>query len=383
MALVSDDLSPDAIQNLLHELQVHQIELELQNEELHRVQDELQAARMKYTYLYDFAPVGYFTMDQSGVIEEVNLAGAALLGMDRQHLVHRSFSDMVYPEDQDIYYLNLRRFFGSPSSFGGDLRMVKADGMHFDAHLIGLVIQNDESQKPQCLMTVTDITKRKRDEQEALLRATTQERERLARDLHDAVTQTLFAASLLAESLPRLWTHSPVLAQERLTMLHQMIRGALAEMRLLLLDLRPAALSETDMLTLLSHLTTSIQGRTRLNVSLHIQPNINVPPEVKVALYRITQEALNNVVKYAHAHHLTVSLVHDAAWVELSINDDGQGFDADDPSSGTGFGLKIMRERAEAIGAALCIASKSGQGTTVTVAWPVPSSEANKTNDYD
>ena len=224
-------------------------------------------------------------------------------------------------------------------------------------------------------MTVTDITKRKRDEGEALLLAATQERERLARDLHDAVTQTLFAASLIAESLPRMWERSPVLALERLSLLHQMMRGALAEMRTLLFDLRPAALADADMLTLLGHLTTSIQGRTRLTMSLQVQPNVNLPTEVKVALYRITQEALNNVVKYAHAHHLTISLIQDEARVELSINDDGHGFDPDGPSSSTGFGLKIMRERADAIGATIHIVSKPGQGTTVTVVWPVPSPE--------
>jgi PAS domain-containing protein len=82
-----DTLSPDAIQTLLHELQVHQIELELQNEELCRVQDELQAAHRKYTQLYDFAPVGYFTLNQAGVIEDVNLAGAVLLGVLAELLI--------------------------------------------------------------------------------------------------------------------------------------------------------------------------------------------------------------------------------------------------------------------------------------------------------
>jgi PAS domain S-box-containing protein len=366
--------SPDAIQTLLHELQVHQIELELQNEELRRVQDELQAAHRKYTYLFDFAPVGYFTLSQLGVIEEVNQAGAALVGMEKDQLVRRSFSELVCFEDQDAYYLNLRRFFGAPSSHSMDLRMVRGDGAVMYAHLVCLVLPGNEIQSLHSLMVVTDITEQKRDEQEALLLAATQERERLARDLHDTVSQALYASLLVAETLPRLWERSPERAFKELIHLQKLNRGALAEIRTLLLDLRPAALLDVDMLTLLSQLTVSIQSRKKLAIALQVHPDVDVPPLVKIALYRITQEALNNVVKYAHAHHVTINLSHDETQVELSIQDDGHGFEPDNLLS-TGFGLKIMRERAEAIGATLHIASQLKQGTTLSVTWPIPSGQ--------
>jgi len=84
-------------------IQIHKIELELQNDELRKTQDALEAARRKYTNLYDFARVGYFTLNQAGVIEEVNLAGADLLGTERSHLINRAFSEFVYGEDQDSY----------------------------------------------------------------------------------------------------------------------------------------------------------------------------------------------------------------------------------------------------------------------------------------
>lgn len=362
------DLSSNDLQTLVHELQVHQIELELQNDELRRTQAELETAHKKYSNLYHFAPVGYFTLNQAGAIEEVNQAGASLLGVDRSHLIKRSFAEFVYPDDQDIYYKNLRRFFATPAAYTADVRLIKPDGSLIDGHLVCIVILDDEIQLPQCLIIATDITELKHREAEALILAAAHERERLARDLHDAVSQSLFAATLIAEALPRLWDRSPATAREQLILLHQLSRGALAEMRTLLLELRPAALQNTDIGPLLSQLTSAIQSRKHLVFTLEVQPDLIIPSAVKMVFYRIAQEALNNVVKYANARQVTVRLVRNGAHVELSIQDDGRGFDVQGVSS-TGFGLKIMQERADGIGAALTIASELGQGTDIKVAW--------------
>ncbi len=204
------------------------------------------------------------------------------------------------------------------------------------------------------------------------------ERSRLARDLHDAVTQTLFSASLIAEVLPRIWERNPEEGRRRLDELRELTRGALAEMRTLLLELRPSALVDAPLDDLLRQLAESITGRARVPVTVEVEGECALPPEVKVALYRIAQEALNNVAKHAGASQASVSLHYippdvggergGAGVVELRISDDGRGFDPEGipPES---LGLGIMRERAEAIGATLIVRSEVGHGVEVVVEW--------------
>ena len=198
--------------------------------------------------------------------------------------------------------------------------------------------------------------------------AVVEERSRLARDLHDAVTQTLFSASLIAEVLPRIWERNPEEGRRRLDELRELTRGALAEMRTLLLELRPSALVDAALSDLLRQLAESITGRARVPVTVEVEGECTLPPEAKVALYRIAQEALNNVAKHAGASQATVSLQRQPGQVTLRISDDGRGFDPESvpPES---LGLGIMRERAEAIGAALNIDSEVGHGTQVVVVW--------------
>ncbi|MHB1415735.1 MAG: cache domain-containing protein [Chloroflexota bacterium] len=194
------------------------------------------------------------------------------------------------------------------------------------------------------------------------------ERSRLARELHDAVTQTLFSASLIAEVLPRLWDRKPEEGRRRLDELRQLTRGALAEMRTLLLELRPSALLEAALGDLLRHLADAMIGRARIPVSLTVEGQRALPPDVQVALYRIAQEALNNIAKHAEASTVSIALAFMDDRVELSVSDDGRGFDPRlvPPDH---LGLGIMRERAEAITATLRVASQPGSGTTVTVVW--------------
>jgi signal transduction histidine kinase len=203
---------------------------------------------------------------------------------------------------------------------------------------------------------------------EAQKSAAAAERSRLARDLHDAVTQTLFSSSLIADVLPRIWEANPEEGRRRLEELRELTRGALAEMRTLLLELRPAALVDAELCDLLHQLANSITGRARVPVSVEVEGDCDLPVDVKVALYRIAQEALNNVAKHADATQVMVTLQFRTDCVNLRIRDDGYGFELDSvpPDS---LGLGIMRERAQAIGAGLNIESELGKGTAIEAEW--------------
>ena len=195
------------------------------------------------------------------------------------------------------------------------------------------------------------------------------ERGRLARELHDSVTQTLFSASLIADVLPRLWERDPDDARAQLEELRLLTRGALAEMRTLLLELRPAALLKADLGELLRHLVEAARGRAGIPITLSVEQRCDhLPGEVRVALYRIAQETLNNVVKHAGASSAAVMLGGCETKTELRIEDDGCGFNTATvlPES---LGLGIMAERAHSIGAHLHIESYPGAGTRVRVTW--------------
>lgn len=198
--------------------------------------------------------------------------------------------------------------------------------------------------------------------------AAIEERSRLARDLHDAVTQTLFSASLIADTLPHLWAIDRADAERRLAQLAQLTRGALAEMRTLLIELRPARLVEADIASLLQQLVDAGQGRSQVTVALKTQGPCDLPPDVKIVCYRVTQEALNNIIKHAEATHAFINLRCTEAEVMLHILDDGRGFDPADIPPGH-FGVQIMAERAASIGAALAVDSEPGEGTAIQLLW--------------
>jgi nitrate/nitrite-specific signal transduction histidine kinase len=200
------------------------------------------------------------------------------------------------------------------------------------------------------------------------------ERGRLARELHDAVTQTLFSANLIADVIPRIWKRDPEEGMKNLEELSQLTRGALAEMRTMLLEMRPETLERVDIKSLLSQLSDAFVGRVRVPVTLDIQGDCTLTQEVKLVFYRVAQEAMNNVAKHAGARQVVLHLQCQAGLVDMLIKDDGLGFD---PSTITPehLGIAIMHERANSIGAKLIIESQVGQGTSVELVWKTPMEE--------
>jgi GAF domain-containing protein len=198
--------------------------------------------------------------------------------------------------------------------------------------------------------------------------AVMEERRRLARELHDSVTQSLFSMSLLAQVIPELWDLDQREARESLDQIRDLTRSVLAEMRALLFELRPVDLGEQSLVRALQHHAAAIEQRTNLAVKVMITGAIALPNHVEQALFRIVQEALANAARHAHARRVLLILDGGPPF-RLTIKDDGKGFDPDRIPAGR-FGLTSMRERAAEIGALLRIFSAIDRGAEIVIEWP-------------
>ncbi len=197
-----------------------------------------------------------------------------------------------------------------------------------------------------------------------------QERQRLARDLHDSVTQSLFSVSMLARAAQTQHEQNAPRLGQTLERVATLAQQALVEMRALLFELRADAIAEEGLSSALEKLVAAMGLRTDLAIALNTPPELNLPPTVSEAAFRIVQEALGNAAKHAQASRADVTVTAGERLL-ITVQDDGRGFDpaalaqpAPDGRSG-GMGLRSMRERAEAAGLALEIVSAPGAGTVV------------------
>ena len=161
------EMSPEKISNQIYDLQVHQIELKMQNDERRRIHKELEESRDRYSHLYDFAPNGYFTLTEKGLIDGANLTLSSMLGVVRADLLGKSFNRFVQKEDQDIFYKHCQKIMETETSHTCELKLVEKDGHEIYVRLEAIVIQNEKGQK-QIRGAVSDITDLKRSEKDLL-----------------------------------------------------------------------------------------------------------------------------------------------------------------------------------------------------------------------
>jgi signal transduction histidine kinase len=245
--------------------------------------------------------------------------------------------------------------------FYGSLGFYYADSRQFSEEDIRLGMSFGN----QAALAIENARLRVQAEQAAIL----QERSRLARDLHDSVTQLLYSLTLLVEAGRRLaqsgdWAR----VDEALTRLGEISQQAFKEMRLLVYELRPMALKRAGLVRALQQRLDTVERRAGVETMLSVDGNVELPAHLEEELYHITQEALNNALKHAAATMIAVCIVADEQRIAIEIRDDGKGLDLNAVSTGGGIGLSSMRERAEKLGGVLTITSVPGQGTTVTIA---------------
>ncbi len=381
-----------------------------------KAQMELLKSEARFRAMFENSAVVIGLMALDRKIIDSNPAMCAMLGRTREELIGITPAVVTYQDDyvdstekfnqlisgETTHYISERRYVHKDGTvFWAQVSMsIVSDSNGTPLYLVGLINNIDAQKQAQArlaeqeseyrrtleqrveerthelaeanLRLVEEIEQRKRVEEalaaKAAEDAVASERTRLARDLHDAVTQTLFSASLIAEVLPDLWAMDVDEAKKSTEELRQLTRGALAEMRTLLLELRPAALTQSRLSDLIRQLCEALTGRGRLPITLMMEGERLLPPEVQVAFYRIAQESLNNVFKYARATQVNVSLYLTSTGVHLNLCDNGIGFDMASIKP-TSLGMRIMHERAEAVGADLSINGKPGSGVSVEVVW--------------
>ncbi len=207
------------------------------------------------------------------------------------------------------------------------------------------------------------------------------ERNRLARELHDSVTQTIFSMTLLTRSALILQERDPSQVPEKLSELSELAQGALTEMRALITQLRPTSISDDGLPAVLKKHIGELNRRHGLQITLEIRPE-SLPLDAKQQeeVFRIIQEGLNNIIKHSQAEDAWVRLDITDDAVQVLIADRGQGFDPQPPDQGSlSFGLESMRQRAQELNGELAIKTQPGEGTTVICTIPLIKAR----NDYE
>jgi signal transduction histidine kinase len=203
--------------------------------------------------------------------------------------------------------------------------------------------------------------------------AVLQERSRLARDLHDSVTQSLYSLTLLAEASRRLATAGDLVqVKDAITRLGEIGQQALKEMRLLVYELRPLVLRREGLLRALRLRMETVERRAGVDAQLVVEGELGLSPQLEEQLYHLTQEALNNVLKHASATAVTVRFERVGGRVRVEVVDNGRGFELDQPGREGGMGLVTMRERVERLGGTFAVESQPAQGTRISVSLDSP-----------
>ena len=398
-------MSPQQTAKLVHELRVHQVELKMQNDELRRIQTELENARDRYLHLYDFAPTAYFTVDEKGAVVEANLTAATMLDRPRKALVGQMFSRFIHRDDQDIWYLNRKRLLETGNFQSFQIRLVKSDGGGFYVSLECMLAKEGGREYRVIRIAATDVTCLKQAEQDLQLSNATleqrvaertaevrqralqlqrlaleisdvedRERRRIAMILHDDFQQRLASLKLkIWDIVPRDKADEQVV--NNIKELEADIAESIKISRSLSLELSPPVLRQHGLIAALDWLAKDIQSRHGLSVTLNADKQAE-PETAALAsvLFRTVNELLFNIVKHSGARSAQVDAAMNGNQIVINVSDSGKGFDAADFKSrqdaGQTFGLFSIKERISFLGGSFSIESSPGAGCRATLSIP-------------
>lgn len=387
----SERTKPDPVA-LVHELHVHQAELEMQNDELRRTSEALEVSRQRYEELYQTVPVGYFTFDRSGNIQDVNPAGEALVGLSAPQLRGRAFQLVVVLRDREMFIAFCESVVDSGVARSCDVRLLRQAEPSGYRHVLieGNAVPSEKGKARHIRAVVLDITERKRAEsklqqQEAELQASRQalqemnakvltaqddERRLLARELHDDCCQQVALLILSAKTIEPLASEQGALRLQSIT---EQLKQLLEALRQLAYGLHPAISESLGLERMIKNYVEQFTRLTQIPVQFEVQGLVPdaLPQNVAICLYRTLQETLHNSLKYAQASTMTVRFVGAPRRVELTVADNGKGFDLHAATGTRGLGLISLRERVQLLAGTFEILSHPQAGTTIRASLPL------------
>ncbi len=416
-------------QRLLHELQVHQVELEMQNEELYHSRETIEHLLSKYSDLYDFAPVGYVSIDETCTITNLNLTAATLLGDDRDKLIDHNLPRFFTPDCRLGFLEFLKHVFSENGEHAYEAKLLQPNGGSCDVNVYATPAACRGDSKKICQIVIADITELKHaQESRKKLQIATATNEALQAEIHDRKTLEkelrkgeLHLVELLNESrdmraqLQRI-SHKMLSSQEderqqlgkdmhdiiseALTGLHHaqshlQKKGALdapnlaatisethisleQSIQVMHQFANKLRLTEFDELPLIPALRALIENLTeQTGIQAHLSAFAEVEQldkSYRTTIFRVTQEALANVTRHAQASKVDVEISQEANALRLKIIDDGKSFEVLDhilAHENESLGLLAMRDRVELIGGHFKILSAPGAGTTILAHIPL------------
>ncbi len=338
-----------------------------------RARQKLKESEEQFRAIFDQSAAGIMETDLAGQFILVNDRFCDIMGYSREELLQKRVIDLTHPDDVTSSEKYFERAVNDGEKLLVEKRYIRKGGETIWVRNSVSAVRDINGEIKNVMAVSFDITA-VREAEEALLerqreKAVADERQRLARELHDSVTQALFSAGVITQAIPRLLEAQPDKAKTQLDNLNELITGASSELRTLLWELRPDKIAQTGLASLLTQLAYAVQARKPIKVFLRIHGDQErfLPPAVLMTFYRIAQEGINNIIKHSNASKIRVRMRRTEDYVMMSIMDDGQGFDLD--TSKPGFGLMIMGERAEEAGAQLDIRSRPGKGTRIRLFW--------------
>ena len=379
-------------ERLLYELEVHQIELELQCQELQHAQTDIEESRDRYRELYESLPMGYLSVDAAGLIYDVNPAGESLFGIGPDRKLKNFFYYFFSDDESDVARRFVRRILDERKPDSIELRMKRCDDSSFVSALQAAPVELGGGKGERVRVAFKEVTRRKAVEEtlrqhqlelEAnrvelqelmakLFTAQEEERRRIACDLHDDHCQRITALILEASAMEKTIRAVMPSLMPRMSSLRNKLSDILDDFRHMTHELHPRHL---DTVSLACSMRTYIKDFVEyadLVVDFHEQAMpAQLPMPITICLYRLLQESLGNIRKHANAKHVEVSLSGDNQQVELRVKDDGDGFNFADNKKG--LGLTSMQERVRPLRGHVHIESTPCRGTLVTVRIPLPS----------
>lgn len=368
------------IRRQLYELQVQRVELEMQNAELEQARADLESSLERYTDLYDFAPVGYFTLDRKGLILEANLTGAGLLGALRGELAGKDLKRFMTEESRSAFGAFLARVFESTMKETCELAVVDVQEGERYIHIEAIC----DTSSPTCRLAVLDVNERKtaeralRHSQDTLRHLVghmehvkEDERKRIAREIHDDLGQNLLALRFDISMLHDRTRHNHPRIHGKTAAALTHLDATMKAVRVAINNLRPSVL-DLGLIAAIEWQVLEFQRRNAIDVDFVTHGiDVSIEETRAVALFRILQETLTNVVRHAQASRVRVALRLEGDRVIMEIADNGIGIFPECRRKANSFGLLGISERASALGGELFVESDQGEGTKLTVAIPL------------